>query len=269
MRSAERYPARSRRGGAAGRPSASPRSSRPAGSGGRGRMVIGCVWACGGLLLLISGLSAATVYYPRAYRDLHAYERAARCTVPLRGADCTSDVDAVVTRVYIGHSKADGPDKVTVTGPAGFGGSVELEGSEPVLSRLKPGDHVTVRVWHSKWTQIAAGGRVQATPETPVGVPLSWLATGLAFCLFGLVAFDYAARYLSRRLHARWNEAGQTISAVGKTLVAAAVLAFLATLLPRPGHDPSPGPYFLTLALSMTTTGGVFVAVWWFRRYSR
>ena len=218
-------------------------------------------------MLLAGGLFSAAVHYPKTYRELHAYQHAKQCPVlGQQRADCVGDLDAVITHVEISSFKGGKHvDEVTVTGPAGFVGGITFADG-PSRLFLKPGDHVVVKVWQGRRVLVAAGGREQATSETPVGVPLGWLSIGVAVSLLGLLALDFASRYLSGRLHSRWNESGNSISAVGMAFGVAALLALLSAILPRPSQDPGPGPFLLTWALCMTAVGGVALAI---RRYRR
>jgi hypothetical protein len=232
------------------------------------RVVIGCGWLCAGLVLLTGGLSAAAVHYPRSYRALHAYEHAERCPALVRQpADCVSDLDATVEHIEVGRIKGSKyVQGVTVTGQAGSAGDIQFADGAFGLLSLRPGDHLTVKVWRGRRVLLATRDRTQATAETPVGVPLGWLSLGVASCLLGLVAFDYAARYLSGRLHTRWNASGQSISAEGKALTGAAVLALLAAFLPTSSREPTPGHFFLPWILGMALVGAAALAI---RRYRR
>jgi hypothetical protein len=147
--------------------------------------------------------------------------------------------------------------EVVLTGPAAAAGRLSLEDADPVLSRLRAGDQVKVEIWRGRRTMIAAYGRRQATSESPLGTPLSLLSLGVATCLLGLLAFDFALRHLNGRLHFIWRDADGDFSAVGKVLATSAVTALIAGAALASTQETAPEAFFFLWTIGMALVAGV------------
>lgn len=225
----------------------------------RRRRVFGSLWAAAALALLAGGPLILTMPYVTSQRDLRAYRHAAPCPVTgLPGTDCRRYLEAVVRRVQIDDTGRGGHYAADLSGPAPAAGRLALDDDDPVLSRLEAGDRLTVEIWRGRRTAITAFGQVQPTSESPLDAPSSYLSIGVASCLLGLLAADFALRQLNGRLHRRWSASQGVFSTEGKVLGVLTLTALIGGGVLSSTQETASGMFFMLWAAVATLAGGIW-----------
>jgi hypothetical protein len=212
--------------------------------GGRSWTARHRMWALAvlGLPLLLGGVAVLAMPYRHSLLTARAYEEASGTLV----------VPAVVKDLENYSNGRGGTYWVEVQGPVSVSGRIELDDSDPVLSRLSKGDRIEISIWHGRRTDIAFDGRVQETTEAPTPEPGLWLGGGLGLLHVGVLAF-YAAIGLRRGMREPTRsgpEEGFTLT--GKMIAGSAAVACFAGVVASGTHESDPLTYaviWLMLAL--------------------
>ncbi|MFE2171233.1 PH domain-containing protein [Streptomyces sp. NPDC059447] len=113
--------------------------------------------------------------------------------------------------------------------PSGTPWDVAFRNTDPVLTRLRPGDPVVGVVWHGGVVEVRdADGRRQQTTLSPVGWPADRLGGALAGTSFGLVALTGSLWAVIKRRDRRHRRAAAMVRWHGVALGVAALLTLWA-----------------------------------------
>ncbi|MGW5236377.1 hypothetical protein ACWEQU_29825 [Streptomyces nodosus] len=166
------------------------------------------VWGTAAVLLGAAAVTATAVLLasvPGALEDVRAYRAARPCPSPVApAADCLRTVPATVRGKTIQEGHRNPRYKLFLDGPRGVPAELEMDGPDPLLSKLHKGDTVTLTRWRGYTTAVSEGGVTQGSADTPDGEPEALTALALALLavgLYGMYAGAVAARHASR--HAR------------------------------------------------------------------
>jgi hypothetical protein len=130
-------------------------------------------------MLLLGAAGPATV--PGLMEDEKAFGTATACTTPSSPHDdCLHSFDATVTRTVIKEQNKSSEYTLYLDGPARVPRSIDMGAAEPLLKRLRPGDHVTVTLWRDYAAGVRQGKVSQETADTPEGEPVFVCALALA-----------------------------------------------------------------------------------------
>ncbi|MGW2255884.1 hypothetical protein ACWCXH_37935 [Kitasatospora sp. NPDC001660] len=122
---------------------------------------------------------------PPAFHDADRYRAALPCPAAVTRGDCLAVGTEVTFEVHAEVGK-DPDDRIVVQALGGDGReSIRLHGTEPVLSRVHPGDRVEVARWEGEPVSVAWSGRRQYAEELPTDGPYMVLAgiTGVGLVL--------------------------------------------------------------------------------------
>ncbi|MGW3242171.1 hypothetical protein [Streptomyces sp. NPDC001070] len=144
--------------------------------------------------LLGAGLLAVAISgvfdLPRSVAEERSYLAAESCT-PAQAlnphADCLRSVQARVRSTVIIDRGKQQQFTVRLAGSSPVPAELDLYDSGPLLKRLRPGDQVTVTVWHDYAIAIARGGISQESNDTPLDEPE--FITGVVLALTALGSF--------------------------------------------------------------------------------
>ncbi|MGW2375409.1 hypothetical protein [Kitasatospora sp. NPDC001683] len=113
---------------------------------------------------------------PPAFHDADRYRAALPCPAAVTRGDCLAVGTEVTLEVHAEVGK-DPDDRIVVQAPGGDGReSIRLHGTEPVLSRVHPGDQVEVARWKGEPVSVALSGRRQYAENLPTDGPYMFLA---------------------------------------------------------------------------------------------
>lgn len=200
------------------------------------------------LLLVLGGAAVLAVPYRHSLSTARAYE----ATSGTRG------IPAVVRKLEDHSNGHGGSYWLEVAGPSSVSGTISLDDSGPVLSRLRKGDRIGVVVWHGRRTDITFDGRVQQTVEAPTMIPGLYLGAGLSMLVGGVLAL-YTAVWLRRGTHepAR-RHAADGLPLTGKVIAGACAVTVVSGIAVSGAHESDPLEFvgiWLVLAL-------ISLAVW-------
>jgi hypothetical protein len=132
------------------------------------RAAVAAVLILLGALAVVSLVAVLVVTQaPDGVRDLHAYQRAARCpAAPSGSADCHWTETFTVTGVHYSHGRNDS-HRAYLTGPDGRRWTTAYASGGPLLYGIGEGDRVTGTLWRGRLTEIATGGVSQETMDAP------------------------------------------------------------------------------------------------------
>ncbi|GAA0323281.1 hypothetical protein NE235_04955 [Actinoallomurus spadix] len=228
---------------------------------GLGARRVGRNWAIISLLLMAAGSAVLLITYPDSRGNLRAYQHAPVCANPAAPrADCVQVLEAQVAQRRIKDSGKGRRYEIVLAGPPAVAGRLTFYGAKPVLSQLRLGDRVTVRVWHGRRTSIAAHGQVQETREPPGVNPMNHLAVAVALLLFGLMAADLAVRNLHPGLNERWRASGRAIPPEGKAAGGLAVLALVVGALQSADDNADPKVFLIAWLGCAVLISGIVTA---------
>ncbi|MEV8125374.1 hypothetical protein AB0P07_14930 [Streptomyces sp. NPDC085944] len=173
------------------------------------RRVWGLCAALLGVVMLLAG-AAGLAIVPSLVEDEKAFETATSCTAVFSPQDdCLRSFEATVTRTVIKEQNKSSEYTLYLNGPAQVPRSIDMGDSEPLLKRLRPGDHVTVTLWRDYAPEVRQGKVFQETADTPEGEPVFVCALALAvicggaYSLYaGAMALVRARRHVVRELPA-------------------------------------------------------------------
>ncbi|MER5596137.1 hypothetical protein [Streptomyces sp. NPDC002265] len=207
------------------------------------------------LLLFLGAAAVLAVPYRHSLATTRAYEAASQ----------TRGIPAVVRKLENHSNGRGGHYWVEVTGPPSVSGRIDLDDSEPVLSRLHKGDRIGVVVWHGHRTDITFRGNVQQTTDSPTKYPALYLGSGLTLLDGGVLAL-YCAGRLRRRMPES-DEPGvfDEFPLTGRMIVGAGVVTVASGLVTVEEHEGDPLEFvgtWIPLAL-------IGLAVWAVRRWFR
>ncbi|MER7741953.1 hypothetical protein ABTX34_27185 [Streptomyces sp. NPDC096538] len=156
-------------------------------------------------MLLVGAAGLATV--PSLIEDEKAFGTATSCTaVSSPHDDCLRSFETTVTRTVIKEQNKSSEYTLYLNGPAQVPRSIDMGASEPLLKRLRPGDHVTVTLWRDYATAVRQGKVFQETADTPEGEPVFMCALALAVINGGAYGLYAGVTALARsRRHAVWD----------------------------------------------------------------
>jgi hypothetical protein len=203
-----------------------------------------------GLLLLLGSAAVLAVPYRHSLATVRAYEAGSGTRViPAEVRDLEKHPPTRSSNYW-----------VEVQGPASVSGRIELDGSDPVLSRLRKGDRIGVVVWHRQRTGITFHGRVQETIQAPNKIPGLLLCAGVCLLHIGVLALHMAAR--SRRAMREPPSPGpdQPFPLAARVIAGSVALTVLTGIVAAESHESSPVFYvevWLPLALITLAVWGV------------
>ncbi|MEU6755711.1 hypothetical protein [Streptomyces sp. NPDC046685] len=166
------------------------------------RRVWGLCAALLGVVMLLVG-AAGFAMMPSLIDDEKAFGTATSCTALSSPQDaCLRSFEATVTRTVIKERNKSSEYTLYLNGSTQVPRSIDMGASEPLLKRLRPGDHVKVTLWRDYATEVRQGKVSQETADTPEGEPVFVCALALAVICggaYGLYAGGTALARASRR----------------------------------------------------------------------
>ncbi|MET8138381.1 hypothetical protein ABZ153_39980 [Streptomyces sp. NPDC006290] len=144
-----------------------------------------------------------------------------------------------------------------LAGPSPVPHEVDLDGSGPLLKRLRPGDQVVVTMWHDYATAISRGDVTQESGDTPVGEPEFITAVVLALLSLGLFAMYAGGQAVLRARSLAVKGLPDTLVPLGRGALAAAACAIPAGFIGAGWGGP---------LVMVSAWGAMLPGVWWLTR---
>ncbi|MCY0933904.1 hypothetical protein [Streptomyces sp. H34-S4] len=158
-----------------------------------------------GVLAFLGGLGSVAVaaalftVLPETVAEERAYASARPCTTPqaLPEEECIRTAPYTVLKIHIQGGRGAGY-WAKVEDQAHGRRHVDFDTDEPLLRQLSVGDQVTAHVWRGDITAVSGREMVQASGDSPQGVPLYAIALGLVCAVMGGLGLAAAWWWLRR-----------------------------------------------------------------------